>query len=274
MAKSFNPFSQRYKSALCSKRITVSFYYGIVQTIYKLLEKHNSPRSYEDYIEDVMRELRIYEPDYAQYGGVPVSKVSLKHFLQHSYPSKSLDAIEIFSAIAESDEFEKDINNLFYNNHLPYELVDNQIRIIPQISIPNGLTDDMSKLKEDIDSYIVKKEYSLVVDRLHTYYGYLLQAISKQLSLESSIDENGHIILSATNKRIAEYLHDNNAITDFQKQELIVANSLLEKFNAIRNNETVAHPNSIINNDDAEFLVKTISANMLLLEKKVKSFLV
>ena len=38
----------------------------------------------EDYIEDVMRELRIYEPDYAQYGGVPVSKVSLKHFLQHS----------------------------------------------------------------------------------------------------------------------------------------------------------------------------------------------
>lgn len=274
MARSINLFSQRYKVALCSKKITVSLPYSIIQTIYNLFEKHNSIYSYENYIIDVMNELRIYEPDYAQYGGVPISKATLKQFLTGAYPSKSLDAIEVFSTISRSDEFIKDINNLFYNNRLPYELVDNQIIIIPQISIPDSLTDDMSKLKEDIDSHIVKKEYSIVVDRLHTYYGYLLQSISQKLSLEPSVDENDHIILSATNKKIAEYLYEHKAITDFQKQELIVANSLLEKFNVIRNKETGAHPNSIINNDDAEFLVKTISANMLLLEKKVKSFLV
>ena len=75
------------------------------------------------------------------------------------------------------------------------------------------------------------------------------------------------------NDSIAEFLFSKNVITEFEKKELVMANSLLDSFNSVRNTQTGAHPNPIISNDDAEFVVKIISANMLLLEKKVKNYL-
>lgn len=271
--KSINIFSQRYKAALLSKKITVSIYSGIVQTIYNLFEKYNSQNFFSDYINDVMSELRIYQPSNKEINGVSILEVSLRDFMYYGYPSNSLDAIEVFSTLIENNEFVKDINNLFYNNELPYELINNEVNIIPQFQVPQSLSNDMKKLKEDIDGHIIKKEYSLIVDRLHTYYGYLLQEFSNKLNLSVKLDANNHIILSASNKAIAEFLFSKNVITEFEKKELVMANSLLDSFNSVRNTQTGAHPNPIISNDDAEFVVKIISANMLLLEKKVKNYL-
>ena len=127
--KSINIFSQRYKAALLSKKITVSIYSGIVQTIYNLFEKYNSQNFFSDYINDVMSELRIYQPSNKEINGVSILEVSLRDFMYYGYPSNSLDAIEVFSTLIENNEFVKDINNLFYNNELPYELINNETDI-------------------------------------------------------------------------------------------------------------------------------------------------
>lgn len=128
----------------------------------------------------------------------------------------------------------------------------------------------MKKLKEDIENNIIKRNFQLVVDRLHTYYGLYLQEIVDKIKLQSEKDSNNHIVFSKANKKIAEYLYDNKLITEFEKSEIIYANSLLEQYNKVRNNASFAHPNSVISNESAEFIVQIFSATLSLLDSCLK----
>ena len=263
---SINIFSQRNKKLLLAKKIEISIYFGIRESIYKLFLKYASNYNFENDIQMVKDELLIYQSRQKQISGRYVYDMDLKDFLLMDYPSSTLDAIEVFADITKNEEFVKDVNNIFHNNDLPFELVDGRIEIINQIQVPDLASIDAKKLKDDIDCNIVKKEYVLVLDRLHTYYGYFLKEICEKLGVVVPL-ESGHINLAKANKNIVEYLIDKKLISEFEGESIKRVNSLLEYYNSIRNDESYAHPNKIIDNDSAEFVVKIFSANMKLLEK-------
>ena len=268
--KSINIFSQRYKNLILNKKIVVSISSGIRQTIYNLFLKYDRNDCMDSYIDMVYNELMIYQPKNKIIKGKNISDIYLEEFLLEDYPSSTLDAIEVFANISKNKEFEKDINNIFYNNKLPYELKNGEIKIINSIEVPS--VDNAVELKKEIDSKIVNKEFTFVVDRLHTYYGYFLIEKCNQFCLSIPYDDKGHIILSKAVKIIDEYLLDKNIISEFEGEALKRMNSLIDKFNSIRNNETYSHPNQIIDNDSAEFVVKIFSASMEFLDKCCKRF--
>ncbi len=275
---SVNIFSQRYKLQIYNKTLQVSLYNNIRQTIYNLLDKYNYFYNHRRcYLDDVKEELLIYQDNSKRINGELLADTSLKEFLLNDYPTSSLDAIEVLATILINQEdidwhtnFEHDINNLFYNNRLPYQLATNQIIIENIINVPASISFDMKKLKEDIENNIIKRNFQLVVDRLHTYYGLYLQEIVDKIKLQSEKDSNNHIVFSKANKKIAEYLYDNKLITEFEKSEIIYANSLLEQYNKVRNNASFAHPNSVISNESAEFIVQIFSATLSLLDSCLK----
>lgn len=272
-----NIFSQRNKQQLYQKTLVISLYTNVRQTIYNILNKYNFYYNYARcYLDDVKDELLIYQDKNKSINGFRVDKISLEEFLLNDYPTSSLDAIEVLATfLLENNEekyfdFAYDINNLFYNNRLPYKLEDNQIIIENIINVPFGLSSDMEILKEDIDNNIIQRNFQLVVDRLHTYYTLYLQEIVDIIKLQCVKDSNNYIVLSKTNKMLAEYLYDNKMITEFEKKEIIYANSLLEQYNKVRNNASFAHANSIIPNESAEFIVKIFSATLSLLDSCLK----
>jgi hypothetical protein len=261
--ESINFFSQRNKQQIFNKKLSVSLFVGVRQTVYNLMVKHSE---YHDFITDVKTELFIYQDCDKELNGKRIGQLSLWEFLKHDYPSSTLDAIEVFAVLTGNKAFVQDINNLFYNNRLPYKLENNEIKVEQQMSIPASLNANMVKLREDIEENIIKKNYQLVVDRLHTYYSYFLQTIISKLNLQCSKDQHGHLVLTSANREIAEYLFKSQLISNFEKDEIIYANGLLDKYNTVRNNASYAHPNSILSNESAEFIVKIFSATLTLLD--------
>ncbi len=273
MKRSINIFSQRNKINIINKKIEISLYTVVRETIYNIFKKYDNDFSYS-YIEEVRKELMIYQKRDRLIEGEFVNDMSLYDFLMKDYPSSTLDAIEVFSVMVNDNDFTEDINNVFYNNKLPYTLINNKIEIVDTIKIPNAVTDNMKILKEDIDGHIIKKEYSVILDHLHAYYGLFLKENVTKLNINAEYDENGHIIYSKTNRKIAEFLYNKNIINDFEKQVILEINSLLEKYNNIRNDKSFAHANdNILNNESAEFVVKIISAALDLLDKSIIKYL-
>ena len=68
---------------------------------------------------------------------------------------------------------------------------------------------------------------------------------------------------------IKYYKTDGKVTSDFSITALRMGISIFEKFNTIRNDQSFAHDNTILNKNESEFVLKTIS-NLLVFISKVE----
>lgn len=140
---------------------------------------------------------------------------------------------------------------------------------INTVSLPNESTEaDLGLLKADIETNIQNEKPELAIDRLHTYSTMFLRSICQKHGISTQNDKGNELPLHSLVGNLRGWYEKNNY---FESVFTIVAIkssiSIFEQFNDIRNKQSAAHPNELLNKAEAMYAVKIISETLTFIDK-------
>lgn len=105
-------------------------------------------------------------------------------------------------------------------------------------------------LIKNINDNIVKKQYELAIDRLHTLFKGYIENICLKLNI--SIKDKS---LQALYGELSKYIYTKNIFKEgITKDILLSSQKIMKSFDYVRNNRSFAHTNDIMEENEAEFL--------------------
>lgn len=121
---------------------------------------------------------------------------------------------------------------------------------------PNITDRDFTVLSKSIQASIEKNEPEAALDRLHTFVVKYIRVLCDKHSIEYTKETPLHSLFGGYIK----YLNENNKI-ESKMSELILKSSIsvLESFNDIRNNKSLAHDNPILNYSESILIFNDVS---------------
>ena len=256
-----NVFSLRHHSSIT--QMSLSMPKKLRGQLYRLFISYEEGK--ESFLLRAVRDYEVFHGDIRGCEGYFDNAFSLNLFFEKEKPERILDLIELFAsylATCKWDDilgsFENDINIMFAGSDYNFRL--NNCEIEPNaISFPKVHGDEkISKLILDIENNLKNKNYQLVVDRLHTYCGIYFTKIFAKYSLDVETDLNGHIDINKSCKKLAQYYNENGDFTNFSIEAIKKIGNLFCQYNSIRNDDSYAHPNELIEYAEAEFVVKIV----------------
>lgn len=140
---------------------------------------------------------------------------------------------------------------------------------INTVSLPDESTEaDFGLLKAAIETNIQNENPELAIDRLHTYSTKFLRRICKKHGISTQNDKGNEYPLHSLVGSLKGWYEKNNY---FESEFTIVAISssisIFVKFNDIRNKQSAAHPNELLNKTEAMYAVKIISETLTFIDE-------
>lgn len=133
-----------------------------------------------------------------------------------------------------------------------------------EIDLPNKNYDDLQTLSEDINQSLVRNEPTLVLDRLHTFaVKYIRGLCEKKGIVIINYKAESYPLHSLVGMLTKHYKQVNAFQSEFSEQALKVSISLYDKYNAVRNDRSYAHDNTVLNNAEATLSVKIMAATLM-----------
>jgi hypothetical protein len=123
---------------------------------------------------------------------------------------------------------------------------------------------EVSLLEKQIRTSLLNNEPVAALDRLHTYAVKFIRRVSDQNSLKYSEDTPLHGLYGQYVKHLAK---EGLIESEMTQRILKTFISLLEQFNHVRNRESLAHDNTVVNHQEGELIVSAV----LLVIKFVRS---
>ena len=121
---------------------------------------------------------------------------------------------------------------------------------------PNSDDEDYALLAESIKEQIEQGKPQLALDRLHTF----MVKWVRNLCSKHSIAYEKDVALHALFKRYTEFLKSSGLLESQMAERIMHAvSSLLDAFNTVRNNQTLAHDNPILNKRESVLIFSTLS---------------
>lgn len=158
-------------------------------------------------------------------------------------------------AIAENEHFEnkykellnkcRDIIKKHSNNNQSYKL-------------PSLDKEGLDILEKDIYRTLADNDYILAVDRLHTYSLFFFEDLCKKNGLTPNKDPKGHVMFDDMIGQLQKKFEEQGILNEFDNESIKNSKIIFQKYNVIRNNGSFAHPNQIIENARAKFLINNI----------------
>jgi hypothetical protein len=146
-----------------------------------------------------------------------------------------------------------------------------EMRTVCQRLIGNVLKVDLSKKQEetlqtlldDINNSLARNQPTLVLDRLHTFSTKLLRDICKNNGISVVNNKGDYLPLHSLAGSLKKY-YEQNPVFQSTFTTLAIQNSisLFDEYNNIRNNQSYAHDNILLDAIEASFVVKTM-ANLI-----------
>lgn len=128
--------------------------------------------------------------------------------------------------------------------------------------------ENIDMLAQDIEHNINNGTPELVLDRLHTYATMYLREICNNYNLPIADDKgNMYSIDGLAGKLKTYYIENNYCKSEFSTQAIKTMISLFAKFNDIRNDNSFAHPNDVLDKAEAEYVVKTMLSTLQFIKK-------
>lgn len=144
--------------------------------------------------------------------------------------------------------------------------------IIPHLELPKSNDDTLQTLLDDIEHNIKQNTPELVLDRLHTFSCKFLRKVCIDNNITVTDNKGAflplHSLIGMLSKKYSTY---DLFKSDFTTTSLKSSISIFEKYNSIRNDQSYAHDNEVLNKMEAEYVVKTI-ANLLCFIDNVENF--
>lgn len=138
----------------------------------------------------------------------------------------------------------------------------------PHIELPNKREDSLQTLQEDINSALARNKPELVLDRLHTFSTKLLRQICTDNEITVTDDKGANLPLhSLAGMLRKKYEQDGLFQSSFTLTALQNSISLFDKYNSIRNNQSYAHDNEVLDALEAEFAVRIMTDLLNFIDK-------
>lgn len=179
------------------------------------------------------------EPDYI------VGKL-LKSFIQY-YKAKRITNPNYFNATEDIEVYcEKIAERLLAEGVSPHT----------DLITPLYDENDFSKLATNIREHIERNEPELALDRLHTFYVKFIRGLCTQHQIPYTNSES----LNAIFGKYIKHIDSLNVIeSDMTKAILKYSINLLEKYNDVRNNKSLAHDNKLLNYKESLYIFDTLA---------------
>lgn len=137
-----------------------------------------------------------------------------------------------------------------------------------KINLPEEQGETFEILSRDIYDVLSKDEPTLVLDRLHTYSTRFLRNICNRHNIPVADEKGNNYPLHNLAGALSKYYEENNVFqSDFVVQTLKMSISTFEKYNKIRNSQSYAHDNNVLNKSEATYVVTIITATLTLIHK-------
>lgn len=137
-----------------------------------------------------------------------------------------------------------------------------------EITLPETTGDDFETLSRDIHDALAKNEPVLVLDRLHTFSMKYFREVCQKYGLQISTQDGQLYPLHSLVGNLAKYYEQNNVfISDFSKKAIKMSISLFDRYNAVRNNQSYAHDNKLLDKREAAYVVRTLSATLTFIDE-------
>ncbi|MCF8257568.1 MAG: abortive infection family protein [Flavobacteriales bacterium] len=122
---------------------------------------------------------------------------------------------------------------------------------------------NLKRLRESIDRHLSKSEFDWALDRLHTYMVHYTRKLCGSHKLQFETNETLNAIFGKYVRSIEENKRvDSKMSVSILKKSI----SVLSDFNGVRNNQSFAHANSILNHFEAKLIVSHVIALVEFLE--------
>lgn len=139
------------------------------------------------------------------------------------------------------------------------------------ISIPAGATNTLKLVKEDIERNCNNNTPELALDRLHTFSTEFFRALCQKHGISTEDNRGNALPLHSLVGELRKwYVVSDYFESDFAGTAVRDTINIFDKFNAIRNNQSAAHPNKLLNKAEAMYVVKIISATLTFIEEMEK----
>lgn len=199
-----------------------------------------------------------------------VSKANrLRHFLQIESPykiGKLLDALLTHYQTLKAKE----------NKHRNDEELVEKLRAAAQrlqdetysVQLPYEGEEDFAVLSEDTDRALQNEQPELVLDRLHTYAVKYLRRVCEAHDIETQDEKGNYFPLQSLADKLKKYYEGIDVLqSGFALQAIKMSISLFESYNAVRNDQSYAHDNRVLQGNEAEYVVRIVSATLNLIEQ-------
>lgn len=134
------------------------------------------------------------------------------------------------------------------------------------IILPENEEYEFKVLYSDISDALAKDEPVLVLDRLHTYSVRYLRKVCKKYNIPISDNEKFYPLHSLVGNLVKYYEQNSKFKTDFSKIAMKMSISLFDSYNNVRNNKSYAHDNNVLENREAAYVVRMLSATLAFIE--------
>ncbi|RYY85048.1 MAG: hypothetical protein EOO15_18010 [Chitinophagaceae bacterium] len=126
-------------------------------------------------------------------------------------------------------------------------------------SVLRPLTDelDFAKLCNDIKDSIEKDQPDVVLDRLHTFMVKHVRTLCEKHGIEYEKAHPLHGVFGSYVKHLRTKGHVESGMSE---RIMVSSTKILEDFNYVRNNKSLAHANGLLNYDESMFIFKSISS--------------
>ena len=128
------------------------------------------------------------------------------------------------------------------------------------VQLPKKTEETLQTLIDDINSSLARNKPALVLDRLHTFSTKLLRQICEDNGIAVKNDKGEFYPLHSLAGMLKKYYSENEVFqSKFTFMAIQNSISLFDAYNDIRNNQSYAHDNEILDTMEASFAVKSMA---------------
>lgn len=140
------------------------------------------------------------------------------------------------------------------------------------IQLPKKQEETLQTLLDDINNSLARNKPTLVLDRLHTFSTKLLRQICENNGITVTDNKGVFYPLHSLAGMLKKH-YENKPIFQSHFTMLAIQNSisLFDAYNSIRNNQSYAHDNEILDTIEATFAVKTM-ANLITFIDSIETY--
>jgi hypothetical protein len=231
-----------------------------------------SDRTFQEYIDETTG-INIYDKKYDHRSGSKANRIRGLWKVESNYLVGKVmgSLLEYWIAKARTGKYD------FYSEELTFkscqQIVERLLQDAPiaQIDTFNLQREekDFNLLAKSIRESIEKNEPEVALDRLHTYVIKFVRQLCEQHSISFGKDDPLHSLFG----KYVKFLSAENRLESLMTERILkAAISILDAFNDIRNNKSLAHDNPLLNYQESILIFNSVTSTIKFIESIEASF--